>query len=119
MKSIIGYHFTGPTLRNGAAIPPIGKWFVHEGKIVACSLGLHTSEHPFDALYYAPGPLLHRVELKGDLVSHSAPVDKWVGRRRKILASRDAEQMLRAFACNEALLVAHLWGCPAVVRQYL
>jgi hypothetical protein len=113
------YHFTKKTLRNGQPIPPIGEWLEHTGPIVACSSGLHASEQPFDALQYAPGNLLHLVELEGDLVSHGNPMDKWVGRRRKILKTIDAEPLLRKFARQCALDVVHLWKCPNVVRRYL
>jgi len=52
---------------------------------VPCKLGLHASKHPFDALQFAPGNILHRVSLCGYLVPHGDPVDQFVGRRRKIL----------------------------------
>ena len=113
------YHFTGNSLRNGQPIPPIGEWLVHTGNIDPCVSGLHASEHPFDALGYAPGPMLHRVELDGDLQSHGNPIDKWVGRRRKIIKTIDATEMLRAFARWCALQVIHLWDAPEVVRLYL
>ena len=61
-------------------------------------MGLHASEHPFDALTYAPGKMLHKVILRGDLQSHGDPIDKYVGRERKITASMDAEKLLREFA---------------------
>lgn len=116
---MLGYHFTADTLRDGRPIPPIGEWLVHEGPIAPCVSGLHASEHPFDALTYAPGNLLHRVELEGDLVPHGYPVDKWVGRKRHILETVDAETMLRVFARECALTVVHLWDCPPVCRQWL
>jgi hypothetical protein len=77
------------------------------------------SEHPFDALRYAPGPLLHRVELGGDMKSHGDPVDKCAGSRRKILATIDATNLLRTFARRCALDVIHLWDAPQIVREYL
>jgi hypothetical protein len=118
-KMIVGYHFTGEKLRDGRAIPAIGEWLEHDGPVKPCDSGLHASVDPFDALQFAPGNLLHRVELEGDLNSHGNPVDKWVGRRRKITASIDAEKLLREFARWCALQVVHLWECPPVVRQYL
>jgi hypothetical protein len=118
-KMIVGYHFTGEKLRDGRAIPPIGEWLEHDGPVEPCTSGLHASIDPFDALKYAPGNLLHRVELEGDLISHGDPVDKWVGRRRRIMESIDAEKLLREFARWCALQVVHLWECPPVVRQYL
>ena len=119
MKTIIGYHFTGSKLTNGDPIPPVGVWLTHTGEVVPCRAGLHASEHPFDALNFAPGNLLHHVELRGELVSHGDPPDKWVGRERKILKTIDAEKLLRRFACDQALSVIHLWDAPRVVCDYL
>jgi hypothetical protein len=116
---MLGYHFTTDTLRDGRPIPPIGEWLEHTGPIVPCESGLHASEHPFDALQFAPGWMLHHVELEGGLVPHGDPVDKWVGRRRRILASIDATDLLRAFARWCVLQVIDQWDAPAVVREYL
>ena len=116
---MIGYHFTADTLRDGRPIPAEGAWLEQDGPIIPCKLGLHASEHPLDALEYSPGTRLHRVELDGDLQSHGDPVDKWVGRRRKILASIDAEFLLREFTRWCALQVIDLWDAPLMVRDYL
>ena len=116
---MIGYHFTGDALRDGRPIPPVGEWLVHAGSVVPCESGLHASEHTFDALQYAPGCLLHHVELEGDIVPHGDPVNKYVGRRRKILATIDATAMLQEFARWCAAQVLHLWDAPQVVRDYL
>ena len=113
------YHFTADTLRNGDPIPPIGQWLEYTGEIVPCKLGLHASTHPFDALTYAPGNTLHRVKLDGELQSHGDPIDKWVGRRRKIIATINAEPLLHEFARWCASSVLHLWDAPQVVRDYL
>jgi hypothetical protein len=112
------YHFTnGNKLRDGRSLPAIGEWLEHEGPLVPCAQGLHASEHPMDALKYAPGCLLHLVELGGEMVSHE--MDKWCARRRKVLATIDAEPLLREFARWCALRVIHLWDYPLIVRQYL
>jgi hypothetical protein len=114
------YHFTGATLRNGAPIPPIGEWIEVSGEIVPCENGLHASKHPFDALSYAPGHMLHRVELDGEIVEDVTPADKVAARRRRITATIDAEKLLRAFARRVALDVLPLWlDAPAIVREYL
>ena len=118
-RIITGYHFTGDKLRNGASIPPIGEWLKHDGPILPCRSGLHMSECPMDALNYAPGPMLHKVELKGSLISHGNPIDKWVGSERRIIATVDATALLREAARSWALDVIHLWDAPAVVKQYL
>ena len=116
---MIAFHFTGDTLRDGRAIPPIGEWLEHEGTITPCESGLHASADPFDALGYAPGATLHMVEIEGDLVEHGSPANKMVGRRRRIIASIDATPLLWDFARWCALQVIHLWDCPEVVRRYL
>jgi hypothetical protein len=114
-----GYHFTGCTLRDGRPIPAIGQWLEYDGPVVPCESGLHMSEHPMDALKYAPGNTLHLVELEGDCQPHGDPIDKCAGRRRRILATVDAEPLLRKFARWCALRVIHLWDAPVLVRQYL
>ena len=118
-KRIIGYHFTGDALRDGQPIPPGGEWLEHAGPVVPCESGLHASEHVADALSYSPGPMLHRVELEGDLQPHGNPVDKWAGRRRRITASIDASELLRRHARWCALQVAPLWDAPAAMVTYL
>ena len=117
---MLGYHFVGETLRDGRPIPPDGEWLIYEGPVVPCKSGLHMSEHPFDALKYAQGATLCLVELDGDIVAHGTPEqDKHVGRRRRILIRADATTMLRRFAADQALSVAHLWDMPDIVREYL
>jgi hypothetical protein len=118
-NQITGYHFTSATLRNGEPIPKPGVWLVHTGEISPCSSGLHASVKVFDALTYAPGPMLHKVILAGELQPHGDPVDKYVGRKRKILATIDATQLLWDFARWCALSVADKWDCPPTVRKYL
>ena len=116
---MMGYHFTADTLRDGRPIPPIGEWLVHDGPLVVCKSGLHTSKHVFDALRWAPGPRLHRVQLLGELQPHGEPIDKYVGRRRRIIASLDATELLRGYARWCALRVIDLWDAPPVVREFL
>lgn len=116
---MIGYHFTAGTLRNGQPLPRVGEWLEHRGDVIPCESGLHASIEPFDALTYAPGAILHLVELEQDLQSHGNPIDKWVGRRRKILASIEVTDVLREFAREQALSVIYLWDAPDVVREYL
>jgi len=81
-----------------------------------CERGLHASLHPFDALQYAPGPILCRVEVGGNIVQGD---DKLVATRRRIIRRVDATDLCRAFARRCALDVAHSWECPPVVREYL
>jgi hypothetical protein len=110
------YHFVGDGLRDGRPVPADGVWLEHEEPIQMCIAGLHASIHPFDALRYAPGPILCFVDLDGDTVIGT---DKLVARRRRIRARIDATTLLRQFARSCALEVLHLWDAPAVVRNYL
>lgn len=114
-----GYHFTADKLRNGDPIPAIGEWISVSGPVIPCKSGLHMSEHPYDALRYSPGCKLHLVEIRVDIQSHGDPVDKWVGRERRIIATIDATAVLRVWGRWCALEVAHLWDCPDIVRRYL
>src|SRR5208282_4322807 len=110
------YHFTGKTLRDGSPIPPVGEWLKYEGELKMCESGLHASPTAFQALQYAPGELLHRVELSGEIISQD---DKSVAQSRMIVATIDASDVLRNFARTVALKVVHLWNAPAVVLEYL
>lgn len=116
-ETVIAWHFTnGNTLRDGRPVPPPGKWLVHDGVILPCVSGLHASERLIDALKYAPGYILHRVEVREEIHRRT---DKLVGRERRILWSIDAEDVLREFARKQALSVAHFWDPPASVLAYL
>jgi hypothetical protein len=110
------YHFVTDTLRDGSPIPPDGEWLKHSGPCAMCESGLHASRHPFDALQYAPGNTLCLVEVR-DIVAEQD--DKLVCRERMIVKRIDATDLLRYFARQYALDVAHLWDMPAVVRAYL
>jgi hypothetical protein len=93
------WHFTdGPRLRDGRKLPRVGRWLKHDvekdGPVEICSSGLHASRRLLDAVTYAPGSLLHRVEV--DVVDEHD--DKLVGSRRRILYTVEAAPILRAFA---------------------
>ena len=113
---IRAYHFVGDKLRDERPVPPDGEWLVHDGPVKMCESGLHASRHPFDALTYAPGPILCLVDCDEIDAEEN---DKLVCRRRRIVARFDATTMLRTFARRCALDVIHLWKAPQVVRDYL
>ena len=110
------WHFVSETLRDGRPIPPDGEWLVHDGELVMCESGLHASKRLVDALKYAPGNTICRVEVDGKIIKDD---DKLVAEKRKILWRVDGEQALRAFARWCALEVIHLWDAPDVVIEYL
>ena len=117
-KSVIAYHFTNEKLRDGSPIPKRGVWLKHKGAVVPCQSGLHASLHPFDALQYAPGNMLHLVEVRGGIQKNND--DKIVARERKIIKTINAEKIMRDFARWNALKVLHLWpNPPDVVMRFL
>jgi hypothetical protein len=113
---IQAWHFVGDTLGDGRPVPADGEWLVHDGPVVMCESGLLASVDVWDALQYAPGPVLCRVEMDGVVLEGA---DKIVASRRRIVERVDLTDDLRGFACDEALRVAHLWDMPDVVRDYL
>lgn len=110
------WHWTnGNTLLDGLTIP-VGEWLIHEGPVVMCRSGYHASKRVLDALCYAPGHTVWRVECE-DIAGRES--DKFVCRRRKHLWCVEAEDLLRDFARRCALDVIHLWDAPDVVVRYL
>lgn len=94
----------------------IGKTLRVQPPLRLCARGLHWSIVPFDALGYAPGPILYKVRPGGGFLIDG---DKGCSTERTALAVHDATDVLRAFARREALSVIHLWVAPKIVRQYL
>jgi len=88
-----------------------------EPPIVPCRRGLHASVNALDALQYAPGGIVWRVTLSGEVVRNG---DKHVASCRTYDAGGiDVSDTLRVFARSCALDVTHLWGAHPVVVKYL
>ena len=120
-KSILGWWFSksdGLPYNDGRRIV-VGETLHVDGEIMPCERGLHLSEHLIDALQYAPGPILWRVEGSGTVVPHGNPVDKYACSDRKALWMIDATPVLRRFARACALDVIHQWAAPDIVIRYL
>ena len=118
-----GWHFASgyadvTVLRDGSVAPKDGVWLKHKGPLVMCQSGLHWSKDPFDALQYAPGPILCQIEARGETKHDN---DKSVSRERRIIRRMDATEMLRYYARMQALSVIHLYpnGTDDVVFDYL
>lgn len=95
----------------------IGKTHRVRGELELCSHGLHASERAIDALGFAPGPIVYRVQLHGTILRSD---DKACATARTYIAGGiDATETLRGFSRWCALEVAHLWDMPPIVRQYL
>jgi hypothetical protein len=117
-KIVTGYWFTSSdTLPHGDERKVIiGDTLSVKGPLVICIHGLHASREPFDALQYANGSMIYKVESFGDIIEQS---DKYCSRHRKAIAVIDATSLLRQFAREQALSVKHLWDMPHIVEEYL
>jgi len=74
----------------------VGQTLECEGEPALCSNGMHGSAMLIDALYYANGPIVCRVEIEGDVIEDE---DKLCGRRRTVLWMLNATRILHEFAC--------------------
>ncbi len=111
------YHFVNKTLRNGAPVPPDGEWLtVDPKKLKMCYYGLHASEHPFDALNYAPGFTLCLVDLDGEILTQG---NKVCAEKRRIVKRIDAKALTLKFARDCASDVLHLWNASQIVKDFL
>ena len=81
----------------------VGETLRVEGTPVLCQHGLHASERIIDALHYAPGALVCRIKLGGEIVEGD---DKVVAQERTVLWMYDATRVLHEFAlwCAEEAL---------------
>ena len=95
------WHFLREDKRLGyddGRVVQVGKTYrLESGHPVLCANGMHGSLRLIDALGYAPGPIVCRVDITGDVAGGD---DKIVGRERKVLAMADATLVLHEFACR-------------------
>jgi len=77
----------------------VGKTYKVKGKPIPCYHGLHASTRLIDALDYAGGSLLCRVEMGGEIAKDS---DKVCAQERTVIWMMDISTILHNFACNEA-----------------
>ena len=95
----------------------LGRTHKIKGELIPCHNGLHASVKPLDALGYAPGPIVWRVEMGGTVIHHD---DKLCASERTYLAGGiDVSDTLRKFARMCALDVIDLWTAPEIVVRYL
>src|SRR5579875_2306739 len=88
----LGWHFTDRTerLRFGDGRKVIvGKKLTIDGEPMLCRHGLHATPTVLDALRDAPGPILHRVKLSGNIV-YSPELAKACATERTSLAKINA-----------------------------
>ena len=99
---ILAWHFVteNRTLRDGQKVRAGRVYRLPKGsQPVLCKVGYHGSVRALDALQYAPGPIVCRVELRGTIVEDT---DKLVASERKVLWVADATKTLRLFALAAA-----------------
>lgn len=114
--ALLAWHFVDDALRDGRRVPADGEKLSHDTAPSLCVSGLHASERILDALKYAPGNTICRVECE-DVATRQS--DKLVCATRTVLWRVDGEDLLRDFARKVALDVADLWDIPDGVRKYL
>ena len=94
--AILAWHFcAGWKLRDGQPLV-VGQSYHVDGPLVLCERGLHGSIRAIDALRYAPGATVCRVELFGKTIIDD---DKIVATDRRVIAAVDATRTLHEFAC--------------------
>jgi len=106
MKQVTCWHFANETLRDGRPLPKKGETLTHDGDVIPCESGFHGSKRAIDALNYAPGTMVARVLLTGDVKPHGDPVDKYAARNRKNLTDY--------VDCKDVLVeLARVWALRA------
>ena len=95
-KRIKAWHFcNGWKLRDGTKLE-VGKTYTVDTRLIVCVNGLHASRKMLDAVTYAPGNVLCKVELWGDTIEQS---DKLCSSHRLVICAADVTDMLHEFAC--------------------
>ena len=97
---MLAWHFLSEDKRLGygdGRLVEVGQTLECKGKPELCSNGMHGSARLIDALKYANGPIVCRVEIEGDVIEGE---DKLCGRRRTVRWMLDATQILHEFACT-------------------
>ena len=98
-KKVLAWHWTdGRKLRDGQPLV-VGKLYKHDGPLVMCESGYHASVDIVDALGYAPGFTVSRVECSGEIESQD---DKMVCTRRKVLWTVNARRAVLAWSVRVA-----------------
>ena len=97
--TVEAWHWIAPDrmTRYAPRVPiVVGETLRVEPPIALCERGLHASLRALDALQYAPGTIVCRVRMSGDIVRGD---DKLVATERTVLWMYDATRVLHEFAC--------------------
>ena len=95
-EKILGWHFLRADRRLGcgdgrAVVDGEVLTYTGDEPPECCARGMHASPEVWQALHYAPGAVLCRVEVSGDIHHQD---DKFTGRRRLVVWSADAATVL-------------------------
>ncbi len=94
------WHFAADNRKLGYGdnrLVETGRTYKAKGEISMCQNGMHGSIRIIDALKYAHGSIICRVDITGDVIVGD---DNIVGRSRKVLWTLDATNILHEFACR-------------------
>jgi len=126
MKRIKAWHFIKEDyrLRYSNQEVKAGDTVTVNGPVKLCEHGLHASRRVIDALRYAPGPIVCRVVMSGDIIEGD---HKLVASERYIEWTLDVTWILHEFACwcaEQALKQANVkdtrcWNAIATKRKWL
>lgn len=98
-EAILSWHFLSEDRRlrygNRELVVP-GQTISVEPPLQMCKHGLHASVRAIDALGYAPGPIVCRVQISGEILEEG---DKLCATHRRCLWMDDASLVLHEFAC--------------------
>ena len=97
---MLAWHFLSEGKRLGfddGRVVEVGVPLECKGEPALCSNGMHGSIRLIDALAYASGPIVCRVDIEGNVIQGD---DKLCGRRRTVLWMLDATRVLHEFACE-------------------
>ena len=121
------WHFIGKDRQlgygHGETVEP-GYIYSVQGDLELCGWGMHASVRAIDALRYAPGPVVCRVKMGGDIIKDN---DKVVAHTREVMWMTDATNCLHEFACvvaEDALRRAGVkdpccWAAIAAKRKWV
>ena len=97
-EPILAWHYLSDDRRmryNDHRLVKAGRTYKAQGPLCMCEKGMHGSERLIDALEYAPGSLICRVELRPPYIVGD---DKICARSRHVLWMVDAAETLHRFA---------------------
>jgi len=100
IKAMKAWHFIRNDRRLGYGdnrIVKTGRTHSVSGDICPCRNGMHGSKRIIDALGYARGNIICRVDITGDIIEDD---DKMAGRNRRVIWMRDVTNILHEFACR-------------------